>query len=31
MNNNNFKNSILVVLFNYSNCIKNKDFIKKYL
>ena len=29
MNNNNFKNSILVVLFNYSNCIKNKDFIKK--
>jgi hypothetical protein len=25
----NFKNSILIVLFNYSDCIKNKDIIKK--
>jgi hypothetical protein len=25
----NFKNSILIVLFNYSNCIKNKDIILK--
>lgn len=23
-----FKNSILLVVFNYSNCICNKDFIK---
>ena len=23
-----FKNSVLIVLFNYSNCIHNKDFIK---
>ena len=29
MKTNNFKNCILIVLFNYSNCVKHKDFIKK--
>jgi hypothetical protein len=24
-----FKNTVLIILFNYSNCTKNKDFIKK--
>jgi hypothetical protein len=25
----NFKNTILIVVFNYSNCINNKDILKK--